>query len=69
MTNTTRDTIADRTGIPAQILRGNTPEELQAHADQLRSLGYSTLTPEEIVNRAVGNATDVDDIITQALGH
>lgn len=66
---TDRDTIAATTGVPAHVLRGDTPEELQAHADQLRSLGYSTLTPEDIVNRAANNTSDVDDIITQALGH
>lgn len=69
MTDNTRAQIAERTGVPAHVLRGDTPEELQAHADQLLALGYPGLTPEEIVNRATGNTTDVDDIITQALGH
>ncbi|WJL95865.1 hypothetical protein QSU92_01160 [Microbacterium sp. ET2] len=65
-----RTEIAEQTGIPASALRGTTRDELQAHADQLVALGYSTqrdLSPAEIVDRALGKTSDVDDIVNTAL--
>lgn len=67
---TTREQIAAETGIPANVLRGDTPEQLREHAAALTAAGLgTTLTPTQIVDRALGNTSDVDNILDQALGH
>ncbi len=63
MTDDIRDEIAQKAGLPADALRGNTRDELQAHADQLTALGYSradldaNLTAAEVVEIALGRTT------------
>lgn len=68
---TTRDEIAAANGIPAHMLRGDTRAELEEHAAALTAAGIgTTLTPTQIVDRALGkNTADIDTILDQAIGH
>jgi hypothetical protein len=70
-TDDIREEIAIRVGLPADALRGTTREELEAHAQQILKLGATPrtdITAEEIVDRALGRADDVTDIIKAATG-
>lgn len=66
-----RSEIADRYGLPAAVLRGDTREEVEAHAADLkRALPRPReLNAAEIIDHIVNGDREANDILNQALGH
>ena len=68
-TEQTRSEIADRYGLPATVLRGDTREQLEAHAAELKGVIAEPreLTAAEIVDHIANGDREADDIVNQAL--
>lgn len=57
--------VSDETGVPADLLRGNTKEEMEAHAEQLKGFVNPTVPAAPYVSgvgRPVNQATSDDPI-------